>query len=791
MRTSMGTVLAAGLVTMAWAVGSFGYELKVVNTSGHELSAYPVVVRLDKLSAEFRSPAVVVTDADGKPLAAQVDDLDGDGRADEPVFLADLPPHAARVYTVERGGDRCTFVPSAAHSPRSFQNRDLLCRLGDKGELFLEGFGQTEILSVDFYTTNRNNLLWVNPVTGKTRAAGGAARVRFDSLSLAWVTPPAPEMVSPTSDFPLTDVALAVGILSQTPQRCDKAYEVQIARDERFDDLVAADVHPVGMRISGSTHRDRTFLPNEVLPPGGYYCRVRVIDVLDVPGEWSAVRHFVIGTADHAPRLLVREVSPRQPLFIVPVQKPQQFFEFRAAIPEQAVKEHLVAEVSYEDIIGRVDDWMEPGFPIIVKFYGHTDGNLSYLKYLYRNCPQVIGFYFGESGIPGVSMQRGLILSGKYGRLAGNYGGLSQLGLGASRAFYNLLATHGRYVAPMPKGQNPAFLAKRYGPSVGMWLIGRVGQWGVETEWWVPHHLGFSDEATRPVDWMPPFLMGLAAGAQAWRTETLISTKVSPGWPKDGKDKRLGDVWTAVVGPLYEDILKYELIPSCEAVLAQVPAAMRSHPDYLLYREEAFPAEIVQMAHGQPSGTRQWIPENSRGYLVPMRPSLAGEGEQRLFRHVVSPADFASPAEADAFFRRANPPTGGEAFCVLVGDTGVITNTRPEEGPGADVPRERFELPLSKGPVKAVAGTVGYHHYLIVKQDPDRLFIHANNYPGEQSILTLELHGKAIIEVQPKAALAAESPSEDDRRVTLTLNHQAGRTVVRVLVRRNGADSRP
>lgn len=155
-----------------------------------------------------------------------------------------------------------------------------------------------------------------------------------------------------------------------------------------------------------------------------------------------------------------------------------------------------------------------------------------------------------------------------------------------------------------------------------------------------------------------------------------------------------------------------------------------------------------------------------------------GAGKATRVEAVVDPTRFESVATARAFLDRFYPPSKSESFCVLVGDTGVITNTadRPE-----DAQLQRFELALDKGPVSSMRGSVDYHQYCLLKQTPDQLFIHANHYADKQSTMVLRAEQPLSLDVRPKDALVTTTHHEDGS-LELVLSHSHETGAVRVVV---------
>ncbi len=111
MRFSSSVWLLAGL-SCAGAVQAreIVREVRISNPTGQERKAYPVVVDLHRHAdgLDIRSAKVV---CDGREIASQADDLDGDFRADELAFTVDVPA---------RGEAVCSVTLSDTDAPRDY-----------------------------------------------------------------------------------------------------------------------------------------------------------------------------------------------------------------------------------------------------------------------------------------------------------------------------------------------------------------------------------------------------------------------------------------------------------------------------------------------------------------------------------------------------------------------------------------------------------------------------------------------------------------------------------------------
>ncbi|MFW6161280.1 MAG: DUF4861 family protein [Planctomycetota bacterium] len=614
-------------------------------------------------------------------------------------------------------------------------------------------------------------------------------RAQLDELTLAWPVPAPPSLLSPKSGLPLTDVALSFAIRSNARDQCERGYQFQVAADARFRSLVREHTFPNVIRASTSRSQPyRTYTPQEPCPPGRYWLRARAVSILGDPGPWGDPVTFTIGNADHAPRPLVRPISPQRPLFLFPPKKREAAQAMWDALPEP-IRALAAIGPSLNEIKEEPEGWLDrTRFPMVVRLSHNVTGHpdLAYLEWLFARCRRVLGFTYAESIFPSRFAARNLLIAGKHGRFfglieGGPGGGINQILPGANQEFYDLLKTHGDYFLPIMKSQNPYSPLAGYVNLVGLWLAGRPARWGAETEYWMPKKVGLRGEKQQPIDWMPPFLIGLAYGAQTWRVETFISNKACRGWDSDRGEFDV--LWHRALGPFFEDVVEHQLIPSRHEVLSTVKVAFMPRPEVGIAEArgvEHYPFEVVNAAHDVSTHKGQWVPDNPRCGIVPMLPVCGTAEERARFAATPDPHGFRSPEDVAAILNRHYPPTRSRAFTVLAGDTGVITNSHDHP---RDAEPQRFHLPLTKGPAKAIEGVVGFHQYLILKQGPDRLFIHANHYRDKETRLALACPRQPAVRIEPARALVQKRWDRAKSKLTLTLSHEHTVGVVRLFVK--------
>lgn len=114
-----------GCVLMARSQGAT-FIAEIVNEGDVAMSDAPVVIALDDvdgLTFDVRSARV---EADGESLPWQLDDMDGDGSADELAFLVDMDAHSTRAYVITLS----TTAPDTAFTPRVYADMMLSDKRG-------------------------------------------------------------------------------------------------------------------------------------------------------------------------------------------------------------------------------------------------------------------------------------------------------------------------------------------------------------------------------------------------------------------------------------------------------------------------------------------------------------------------------------------------------------------------------------------------------------------------------------------------------------------------------------
>ncbi|AVM57478.1 DUF4861 domain-containing protein [Bacteroides heparinolyticus] len=85
------------------------YSIEVVNSWDKAQTDAPIVIKLSELKSRFRIQSAVVKDGDVE-IPSQLDDLNGDSKADELAFVIDMPANGRKVLSVTFSADKTAKV---------------------------------------------------------------------------------------------------------------------------------------------------------------------------------------------------------------------------------------------------------------------------------------------------------------------------------------------------------------------------------------------------------------------------------------------------------------------------------------------------------------------------------------------------------------------------------------------------------------------------------------------------------------------------------------------------------
>ncbi len=647
------------------------------------------------------------------------------------------------------------------------------------------------------------------PRDGAQTNGTGTLEATLEQLRLAWPLPAKPTLFAPTEGAELSNLAISFGVETHTVETADGAYQVQVSTDPDFGSLhETLRMDPVVWHMWKKNASRKSLYPDKAYPAGRYYARARGISVAGDPGPWSEVKQFrVVGEAQNKRKPLVKKVHPDEPLFIIgDANKVSTSRNIWKSLPSE-LRPYFAFQIGGERLPGDPDEWELDQVQYLPRMHQFVD--VAQLEALYKKDKTIIGTLFGEMGFDGESMYRATRLAGNHGRLSGFLGGfVTQMLRLTTEEATKQFKDYAPYIMPVAKSNNPKRPLAKYIIATSLYATGRVDQWCAETEFgnayktldWPWQRNWKPRVVTRPIDWMQPFIFGLAGGASAYYVQTSVGGITPSGNGRirnfDGQGNK-GSMWHRAMGPFFTDLVKYDMIPTRQQVRNKMRVALEAKPEYAYHSPHKsttrFPNRIVGALHGIDVTNQslsnifqmQWMADSSRYYIVPMLPIHATQAERALFQDVVDPDEFESAQAAMDYFdqRYPAPPKGNEAFSVLVGDTGVITNTQDER---SEARPQQYYLNLTRGPVEQVRGKVEYRQYLLTKQMDDQLFIHANNYMVKYTDVELMVSDPDAIniEVKPEVALIDKQWNRQQGVVSLRLGHNTG--VARVLVKDSG-----
>ncbi len=102
-------LLCSSYVYAQTAPQTAAYSIEVVNSWDKAQTDAPIVIKLSELKSRFRIQSAVVKDGDVE-IASQLDDLNGDSKADELVFVIDMPANGRKVLSVTFSADKTAKV---------------------------------------------------------------------------------------------------------------------------------------------------------------------------------------------------------------------------------------------------------------------------------------------------------------------------------------------------------------------------------------------------------------------------------------------------------------------------------------------------------------------------------------------------------------------------------------------------------------------------------------------------------------------------------------------------------
>lgn len=443
------------------------------------------------------------------------------------------------------------------------------------------------------------------------------------------------ELMHPREGWDVTDWAVSFRWKCQCDEKSGWSvlkYQLQVADEPSFaaprlDHIVEAPHDPAKPKYW--FWRQMSWQPQQLLPAGSWFWRVRVAD--EPGGPWSPPATFRVNP-EHtviAPRL---ELSASHPLFVFDMfnleTSDTPWAAYWSFIPDdlkpcvafQINRFGVGAPGNDVDYIACVQRAAEAGARVCIgtggpdKPVGHY-ADLAEIEWLFQHCPSVLGVTIGETfwgygeraRQEQVYYQRLLPLCAKYGRFLiqgdGNWERFDWDRLFAGERFDPaLLRQCAAIFVPCPKTNIHYSYFEAASAVMGGWLAGLAGNMGIWSEAWYWHDVGFTEPFAAPlregnlrkmpaIFWNQQMLTGVAAGATVLKFGGESSVTELGGYDaaSDRFDRpAIGADYTALwdarghktpildryIVPFLRGLVKHELIPTRTDVLKEIRLAV-------------------------------------------------------------------------------------------------------------------------------------------------------------------------------------------------------------------------
>jgi hypothetical protein len=601
---------------------------------------------------------------------------------------------------------------------------------------------------------------------------------------------PAPRLLSPPDKMDMTDVA---SFFRWTPiETCD-SYEIQIARDANFQDLVKRKI------TKNVRYHEDCYFPRDLLLPGRYCWRVRaILDGHD--GPWSETFRLRVNADHSTAKAVVRTIAPARPVFLMR----NRAWDPRA-VPVENI--HRILPKDLQGIIVPDDIWLwdataaaiakarkydELGIDFVV-WNNRGRAPLSLLEYFFQNFPHCIGTAEGEHfwgwhwerGPEGNFAEedylaRAWVLCGKYGRLYFWGDGEASSYLWTAASYENRDAFH-RYRAnliPMFKSTIGEVALHSSGAVEGLMAAGWVensGMWADEFVWGECGFggLGEINPQGKPEDNRCPWLydiqmwlMGIASGSTAFHLESAHQ------WSDQAT---AAENYRRFFLPFVRAVVQREILPSRQAFLDSIHVAVQCDYERAKTRHQgryepdfAFLTSLYALKH---TPFQEIIPDNSRYGIICLLPPTAACLNPKT--KIVPQTELLTENNARQLFDRAYPARfQGNAFQWECDGTVIVTNSNEN----LDIDQQ-FSMDLPRGPVRSLRGVVGVHQYLLGKIDKDgKGFWFQTNceYPARRLELEFRTSHEPRVSVTPSQARLAGTWDAAKKCYTLSLSVKDG-----------------
>lgn len=595
----------------------------------------------------------------------------------------------------------------------------------------------------------------------------GKGSATFAELRLLSVDDPStgaavatPELVSPVVDAAVT--CCAVEFRWRRTEGA-VAYELQVARDPAFETAEVTRVSVAGGGYYALYCDPIPFLPRQPFAQGRVHWRVRGLNARRQPGDWSTPRAFEVN-ADTAPRPRELQISPARPLVCldnspgIDFERNHIFADRDAecltgnwqALPEDIrsgnVLINIFMDITPVALRRACEQAQAHGIPLllqigtwpgIIDMGRHRALSLAEAEWLLQNYSCVKAFRLVEQDIVfwgGAGRDERLRYVVRLVRLAAKYGKIviwpelidHWAILAEDQEFLSAIADYRDYFIPVWKATLPPGSHRAHSAVLGLWLAGRVSNWGVHADgWWWPC-AGFAPYSRKATQEGPGslyglvWMTGLSAGATVYNVENFWNIWDPPG--------RLTQKFEQSIIPLIRALWRQPLIP--ERAEVQEKIRVVCCPDG---------RDVKPLFENSYTLRNPWqfIPGSGRYYWLPIvTGELPPELRDRLDA-VVGPELLGQPEKLRALLDQCYPDQpAGTAWTARVGDFLFAMQSHENR---MELQTFTFEL---EAPFVRLAGTLDSHGCIVARLAEGKLFAFVQSGRGQAAVLRLTTAGR-------------------------------------------------
>lgn len=646
--------------------------------------------------------------------------------------------------------------------------------------------------------------MWCWVVSGK-----GRLRAILDNIRISVVIPPkTPPREVPHPLWPRKGMRVSSFAVSFQWTKCGGncvAYEIELARDEGFKDVVR---RIKAVPLCPTNRRRESYKPwggvNLGKAPirGRWYWRVRAVNFWGQKGKWSEPSWFEVD--DKMRRIAPAfQPSPEHPYFMLYASglRPKQALE---SLPADLRRFCILEDTGKEIPPSILEEAEREGIAMAVflRPLHFPDGfTLAYLEHLFQRYKCVKAVHLMENyGMRGArrlteyfreGVKNVIRLAAKYGRVVVwsdahvHYEWWIDVGL--DEGLYGLMKKYRDYVIVTDKGSVPTSTLLCRSALMGLWLSGAVKNWGLHIESWYWRNAGFGREETGgiavseggmpPAFWGQMMLSGIASGATFFYFQ--------PRWHIWRRPGELAPTWKMTVQPLIREIVNRKLIPDKQEVASKIKVVcLARNEDGSGWGARPLTRSLdvlMEAVYGVGARSTHLVPKISRYFFLPIMPPHTSNRVLSSFASIVRSDQFADANDARRFLNQYYSREGrysGDAWAVEVGGTWFISCTD-----ACKEVTERYKIVLNWAPIASIAGKVGPTQYLLVERIPRGIRIHANNRTQKMTTITItatKTMSRLKPRTEPPSALYKAKWSDTRGELTIMLSHAEGAVSVEI-----------